>query len=259
MVSYTQLLKEELSKRCQRNQDYSLRAFARDLEMTPAQLSRVLNGKRHMSWEVANKVAQLAFKTKKERQVFSHSFQWETAKDSHLKEQALKKLSLLMKSNDSAQITLDEFALIAQWYHIPLLHYLELYADSFSCKQAATFLGIKEIEVKLGMERLERLGALANGRPTGKSLSPQSEIPNQHLKSFHRQMINKALIAIDKQSIDNRSISAKTMTLDKKLLPEMKEAIQEFKQKISHIREHSTTEDSIYQLNIQLFELGENS
>lgn len=46
-----------LRRRQNRNAAYSLRAFARDLEIAPAHLSQVLNGKRRLSPDLASRLA----------------------------------------------------------------------------------------------------------------------------------------------------------------------------------------------------------
>lgn len=42
-------LKGELERRCQKNSQFSLRGFARMLEIEPSSLSKILNGKRRVT------------------------------------------------------------------------------------------------------------------------------------------------------------------------------------------------------------------
>jgi len=53
---YRLVLKAELERRRSRNASYSLRAFARDLELSPSRLSRVLNGKEALSRPRAERI-----------------------------------------------------------------------------------------------------------------------------------------------------------------------------------------------------------
>lgn len=53
MISYRDLLLDELRRRQARNVRYSLRAFARALDMDPSTLSKILRGKRALSMRKA--------------------------------------------------------------------------------------------------------------------------------------------------------------------------------------------------------------
>src|SRR5438270_13729730 len=50
-------LQEELLRRCRSNPGYSLRAFARALQVNPASLSRMLRGERVISEEMKERLA----------------------------------------------------------------------------------------------------------------------------------------------------------------------------------------------------------
>ena len=67
-VKALNLLKKELDSRKSRNPNYSLRSFARSLDVSPSRLSEILSGQR-MSLKMANKIAtklKLNEKTKAE-------------------------------------------------------------------------------------------------------------------------------------------------------------------------------------------------
>jgi plasmid maintenance system antidote protein VapI len=55
-VSLT-ILNETFSEKKKRNPNYSLRAFARDLEISASNLSTILNGKKRLSSEQACRIA----------------------------------------------------------------------------------------------------------------------------------------------------------------------------------------------------------
>src|SRR5690348_3475297 len=56
--SYRTLLKNELEQRVTRNSSYSLRAFARDMNLSPQMLSLVLSGKKNISQEIAGNMIE---------------------------------------------------------------------------------------------------------------------------------------------------------------------------------------------------------
>jgi hypothetical protein len=55
---YRAMLMEELSRKQRRNPSYSLRAFARDIEVAPAKLCQILKSKGGLSGERAAVVAE---------------------------------------------------------------------------------------------------------------------------------------------------------------------------------------------------------
>ena len=56
MDLFKQLLRDELQKRRSRNPYYSLRAFARDMDVSPSRLSEVMNGKDVPTLETGRKM-----------------------------------------------------------------------------------------------------------------------------------------------------------------------------------------------------------
>lgn len=54
--SFNEVLKVEFSTRKQRNQNYSLRAFARDIDLSPSTVSRVFNNKYDLSTKLIEEV-----------------------------------------------------------------------------------------------------------------------------------------------------------------------------------------------------------
>jgi transcriptional regulator with XRE-family HTH domain len=55
---FRQYLREELARRCQKNTQFSLRGFARMLEIEPSSLSKLLNGKRRITEAMLVRLAQ---------------------------------------------------------------------------------------------------------------------------------------------------------------------------------------------------------
>lgn len=54
---YREILREQLNRRIKQNRYYSLRAFARDLQLAPSRISEVLNRKQGLSAKAAQKIA----------------------------------------------------------------------------------------------------------------------------------------------------------------------------------------------------------
>jgi plasmid maintenance system antidote protein VapI len=70
---YRQLLRAELSNRQKINARFSLRAFARFLQVDPGFLSRILNGQRKLSYEMACTIVQMLQLQENEKTAFLNS------------------------------------------------------------------------------------------------------------------------------------------------------------------------------------------
>src|SRR4051812_48629814 len=57
-MEFRQLLQEELLRRCRVNPKYSLRGFARLLDVSPTYLSLILNGKRPIPVKLRTEIAE---------------------------------------------------------------------------------------------------------------------------------------------------------------------------------------------------------
>lgn len=55
---YREYLRDELGRRTQTRQQYSMRAFARDLSIAPQNLSMILKGKKNISSEAGIEIAK---------------------------------------------------------------------------------------------------------------------------------------------------------------------------------------------------------
>ena len=70
MEDYREWLQNELKARCLRNPQYSLRAFARDLNFSPAFISYVLAGQKGLSVSSATRIAKVIGFSEVDRETF---------------------------------------------------------------------------------------------------------------------------------------------------------------------------------------------
>ncbi|MGZ3682630.1 MAG: helix-turn-helix domain-containing protein, partial [Bdellovibrionota bacterium] len=105
------LLKAELARRCRENPAYSLRAFAKSLGFSPAFVSKLLKGQRRFTEATINRVAQ--------------RLEIDPADFVRFRSAAQKKkpAGAAAESDGAAfrRIELDQFQLIADWYHFAIL------------------------------------------------------------------------------------------------------------------------------------------
>jgi uncharacterized protein (TIGR02147 family) len=262
ILSYRQDLKSKLAERCDRKVGYSLRAFARDLSYGPSQLSRVMNGKQHLSVATAQIVAERLFDSELDRDLFMAKVEYEGATRESLKSAALTKLERLgsLQSTDSTLLLQqDAFHFISDWYHIPILDLMTLHVAPKTPKGVARYFGISHMEAKLAIERLIRLGMLKEDK--GRWIKVHSRLvvpsgaPSASIRKFHRKMIEKALEAIDGQAVEQRTLMGRTIAIAPKDLSKFRAMIDDFSSKLSELAATSRPRSKLYQINVQMFDL----
>ena len=112
MKSYQSILMNELQNRRQKNQRFSMRAFARILDMSPAHLSCLINGKKNLTPKQAKKIVEKLNLSDSENQALIQDVAGLRTKSFQIPE-----LQILSD---------DEFKLISDWYHIAILHLSQL-------------------------------------------------------------------------------------------------------------------------------------
>ena len=186
-----QLLQSELARRCDKNPGYSQRAFARALGISHTVLSLVLSGKRPLSKGAIIKVADaLALDpTERERLVSS-------------RRKAVVALPIAPGPEDTRWLSLDSFAVISDWYHLAILSLLELPRAKFEARWIAARLGISQVQAKLAVERLKRLGLVertGQGRwkQAGKPIRMDNALSTAATRKYHRQLLEKAVESLE--------------------------------------------------------------
>src|SRR3954465_2908189 len=147
---YKSYLQSELSRRCERNPRYSVRAFARALDINDGALSQILSGKRIPAYRTALRIIRALGLTPEEVQNFLASLA-----EKH-RSRGLQRLNPIFREIQTKpkQQQIDLFRLVADWYHVAIG---ELVAtEDFKSDPAwiARELGISVIEAKMALERL---------------------------------------------------------------------------------------------------------
>src|SRR5688572_27201459 len=94
-VNYRSFLKSVLADRISRNPKYSLRALARQLEVSPTLLSKVNRGEKNLSVQNAQNVSYRLNLSERESEYFCCLVQYELTKSPGLKSKLLSKLNEL--------------------------------------------------------------------------------------------------------------------------------------------------------------------
>lgn len=241
----TEWLRRELSKRKARNPAFSLRAFARLLEVQPGRLSEIIARKRPLTPKQIEKfAAKLAIHPK------------ETAK--LLSAEAASKATQNNKGQSARYTDLDaaRFEVIAAPLHYHILSGMELDGFDGTAKWLANKLGSDVGEVRSALERLQTTGLVTSTRSrwklaNGSEPATSSIVPTAALRASHRASLQQSLKSLDNVALELRDISSITMAIDPSKLDLAKALLKNFRRQLASELE-SGDRSEVYELNIQL-------
>lgn len=245
MDSLPSILFQYLAEKKKKNSRYSLRALAKSIEISPSQLSGIINKKKKISPSQALKIIQ--------KLNLSEQDSMELLADVHpeLKNALNRKMEL-------HQLTTDEFSLISNWIHFAILSLSYFKDNQANSKWIAEKLNIQEDEVEPAFKRLEKLGFLevrGNGfYQSTKPLTTTTDIPSEAIRSHHRQNLEQAIKNLELVDVSEREYSSITLPIHFKDLEKAKKMITEFKKKIYKELNCDDPTD-VYTLSIQMFPL----
>ncbi len=261
--SYRDWLKTEFDSRCRRSRNYSLRAFARDLDIPPPKLSQLMRGICGISGLKAKKIASKMNLTKEEKIIFVTMVEAEHSRSSLGKQRAQKKLERLKKNKDFSEISLEKFSLVSDWYNFAILELVDLIEFRPNINWISKRLSISTDEVSKSIQRLLEFGFLERDPIKGyrhptQDLATPSEIPSRQMREYHSQVLQIAEKALHSVPIDERDFSSITMAIDSKKIAEAKIWLKEFRRSFCRDIQKSNSKDRVYSLCIQLFPLDKH-
>ena len=251
-------LKSVLNERVSRNPAYSLRSFARQIDLSPSALCEVLKGTKNLSEETATLIARRLGLNTSEQECFRLSALSQRTKRIEVKEEALQRLQELQPSSSTQILATELFRMISDWQHFAILAATELTDFESGAEYLAKRLGISVRGAEAAVDRLIQLEMLEQdkkGRLRKSKRNPRviSDSPSEALRNFHRQTLNKAIESIDTQTPQEKVIGSETFCIDPNQLEEYRKAADEFFEKMLGITARSKVKTEVYHLGVQFF------
>lgn len=149
-LDFRDFLQAEFIQRCRKNTRYSLRAYAKSLQIDHSTLSQILRGKRNLTRKTILKLSECLEITEEQLNSFLQSFEKNGG-----------------KLNEYQSLSLDMYAVIGDWYHFAIFELITVSHFKQDFKWIASKLGLKESEAQQAVERMMRVGLIRtdeNGR-----------------------------------------------------------------------------------------------
>lgn len=222
---YIQVLNYAFERKKLKNTQFSLRAFARDLDINSGTLSRILRGERIPSMTLGQQIAMALKLNLKERELFLNSLaQKKWQQEPERVAQDLKNYKEA-KNNDQKQpvdayhIELEKFRFLSDWIHYALMELTYVSGFQDDTKWMSQQLGRNEDDVQDALDRLLYLGLLV--RNEGKLIKSNTRVTtkdktqtNKYLKKMQKDLLIQATKSLDEVDISKRIASSMTMAIN---------------------------------------------
>lgn len=255
-LTYRIFLNDALKLRQLKNPNYSLRAYARDLGISTAHLSEVLNGKSHLSPDRASKLVLKLGLSEVDQETFIDLVEVEAPGDSPAKRRAKQRLS--SKFMELKVLSEGAFTPISEWYFLPLLELIPISPQPHSMEHFASRLGLSTAKVEAALEVLVQNGFISqcdgNFVVNDPALTTTNEIPSTTIRNYYRTTLQRAENAIEEQTLEQRDFSVANIALSKKKLGMVKERIRQFRRQLALDLAEDAGKDAVYTLSICFFE-----
>lgn len=235
---FRRLVQKEFLNRCKKNPSYSMRAYAQSLNVDQAQLSRLLRKKRRFTSEMIQRIGQSL----------------------ELSPKQIKGFIEPTKSSLLEQLEEDYFDVVSDWYHFAIVELIKTSDFKASEQWIADRLSISTTAVRSALEKLERLGFVSIKEGSIQLEKPDNDWTNFESSSIARrkwmkQLLLKAVDAVDEQSFQHRDMVGLTLACDPERIDEIKKRIHACWTELDQYVVNHHEPKEVYQLAIAFFAL----
>ena len=232
------ILQRELSRRCQANPRYSLRAFARALGVSPANLCLVLNRRRMASRKTVERVLSKIELPSRDRRLIAEKFAVET-------------------QAPEENVSLETVERISSWLAYALLSLTKTKDFSSDPRWMARRLGVTIHEVRASLEALKAVGLMEKTGSTWRrknngGIRLNNAVSTSVTRAFHRELLAKAVHSMENDPVETRDISSVTFAVSPERMKEVKEEIRKFRLRMSELFEEPSQSTEVYNLTGQM-------
>lgn len=171
----------------------------------------------------------------------------------------LRELSKFNQNNKHA-ISLQEFEYISDWHFLAIKQLVKTsdFTEDLVWISKKLKGKVSPAQVKNSIQILINLGILGRRKDgqlfvSRESIESSNDIPSAAIKEHHKQMLKRALEAVDEQDVSLRQINSMTFRIDPKRIDAAKEKVLQFIYEFNDEYGMDKVGGELYQLNVQLF------
>lgn len=230
---YTDILKEKLMLKKEMNSNYSMRAFARDLNIPASNLSLILKKRRGISLQTATNICKSLKLNKEETEHFIDKVLVSGKFSKEEKNIASKRIQSREETSSKQVLKTETFDVISNWYYFAILESAEVSDNQINIDTVSKRFGLDKKTSSKALKTLNKLGLLKksgkNYLSTGAQLETTTDIPSTSIQKFNIQMLKKATQAVTEQDVTCRDLSTLTIAINDSDINFVKDEIKKFK------------------------------
>jgi uncharacterized protein (TIGR02147 family) len=253
MIDIVTILNDEFLKKKSKNNRYSLRAFAKYLDIDPSLLSRILNKKIPISNKILNKV---------QRKIQLDTKTFLEVQNSLIKERLDPKnkwgLDTFFEEEE-----FYKFKFIQEWHYLAIIELIQIEGFKLDAVWIAKELGITKSKALDAITNLKKLKIikLAKNKKWYSTIGYQALLEKNlfalAMKNRQREILHKAaedVVDLEAHEFEQCSFS---MAIDSSLIVEAKKRMHTFKKKLAKdLSKKSKKKDKVYEFSISFFPLS---
>jgi uncharacterized protein (TIGR02147 family) len=252
-MDYVRKLEEQFNFRKAHNPIYSLRAYARDLDLHPSTLSKILKGTRRLPFAVVESVVTRLELSQTEKEHFFTSV---------LQSRGLRALQQTPWPNPPVKTLKNDihFSIISEWEHYAILNLLKLKDFQSSYQWMSDRIGISIFRCKKVIETLLQAELIKQDDQKNfirnyPKITSSDEVSAHALKIAHQNDLKLAASKIWNTPLSQRDFYSMTMPINVKNLKRAKLLTRSYVKEMEALLETGELTE-VYQLAVQLFPLS---
>ncbi|HKP97986.1 MAG TPA: TIGR02147 family protein [Fibrobacteria bacterium] len=262
-MDYRQFLRDTYRENKARSPAYSYRFIAGKVGFRSASFfGQILKGSSNISLSMAARFAAFLKLKRKEADFFLALVMFNQSKGEEERKQGFERL-LAFRGSRVRILGADEYAFYDKWYYTAVreLLWFEPFQGDYAALARRLSPPITAAEAEAAVALLLRLRMIARNsqgqyaRTDGVSTSTGLAARAEAIRTFQLQTLALAGEAIDRFPRETRSLSTLTLSLSAKGFKAIEEELSGFRRLLLKIAEGDEREDTVYQINFQIFPL----
>jgi uncharacterized protein (TIGR02147 family) len=239
----------------------SLRSLSKRLEVSTSHLSEILNSKKSLSVEMAFKISLKLRFSHLETQYFCLMVELENESDPVRRQELSVSMASINPNQQEHHLSSDALKSISEWHHGVILELVNVSGFVMTPANVAKRIGISVKVAKAALARLERLQLIRRTehgsyqQTHNTPLRGASATPDDVLKQFHKQFLNKAETSLYSQDPKERVSCTDILAIDSRFLEEVSRRSEEYSNAITELANRSKVKDSVYALSMHFFKV----
>jgi uncharacterized protein (TIGR02147 family) len=263
-LDYRIFLKDYYEEQKKTTRFFSYRYFAQKAGInSPNFLKQVIESKRNLTNFTIDKFITALKLNEKEARFFRHLVFFNQAMSVQEKQEHYAVMLSMMHTVKEQRLTALQHEYYYHWF-VPVVRELVGLHDfkgDYKNLAAAVTPPISVREARFAVKLLKNLGMIEQvpdgaHRQTDSAIVSDSSVARMAVRSFNREMLRKAEIALDNTPIEERQIYGVTVGISKECYNVLTVEMAAFRDRVVAIVNNDHSSDRVYQMHLQLFPLS---